>query len=97
MNQKRSSLKEKKYEYIESLFKMGQKDFKYISGVVDISQQQVRNLYLKWEEHQTLKLFNPGPKIKLNQDQLNFIKEFYAKPNNFDKTINDLTTELVSA
>ncbi len=87
----------KKKLILENYFLSGIKDFKYLSDITKLSQQNIRNMWVKFTSHKSIfEDYRNKEKKKLNQTQCQFILDYFASSDNFDKTILDLHSELIS-
>ena len=82
--------KEEKLKEVLNYFRSEIEDVHYISKVTKFSAQAIRRYLKNFKEGKNILEEARGRNKKLNEDQIEFIKNFFVSPENFDKTVFDL-------
>lgn len=88
--EKKTGLEEKKLQNLFCYFEQSIFDINFLAETVKLPKSKVKRSLEKYQEEKSIFKDLRGKKALLNDVQCNFIKEYFANPKNFDKTVLDL-------
>ena len=94
-DKKRKTGYEEKLEIIENYFFKKCQDFVFIAKEVNLTRQNVRKLFLKFQTHGSLFEDHRGNLKKLNQTHIEFMQKYLTSTENFGNSMFDLHEALI--